>query len=387
MIFPAEDFTMDAPKATPLYAAAAGSSKANSWSSVNGWSVARVFTSVESEYQAAKSKAAIADLGPLARYAVRGEEAAQFLSRVTTAPATRLAIGESARGLILDHQGAVIDLSEVSRLSDDLFLLTTPTPHERRLRLASRGLAVDVEDISSKIAALGVFGPQAADVLSAAGFKSPGDDVAASGVVRGVETAARPMQFSALPGVELIFPAAEALTVWERLIRRSHVGPVGLDAMEALRIESGAPRTGVDFLPADKTRPQTRKTPGEIGLPHLAPLDRGWFNGRRGLRYLAARPVRTLITLMIDSERSQPGAIVYSNGKSVGRVTSCAWSPAQKRVVAFADVSSVRDGNKYEISVPAPDEGRVSARQIESPEMALAKAYLAARQSATENAR
>ncbi|MHA7871162.1 MAG: hypothetical protein ACX939_02310, partial [Hyphococcus sp.] len=174
MIFASEDLTADAPTPTPLYAAAAAASEANLWTSVNGWSVARVYTSLEKEYEAAKSFAAIADLGSVARYAVRGPEAPAFLSRLVTAPAARLEQGESARGLILDNDGFVADLAEVSRLSADLFLLTAPTSHGRRLQLAARGLDVEAQDIANDVAALGLFGPGGADVLSAAGLKTPG---------------------------------------------------------------------------------------------------------------------------------------------------------------------------------------------------------------------
>jgi len=382
MIFPAEDMIADSPRATPLYAAAASASEANIWTSVNGWSLARVFTSVEKEYHAARTNAAIADLGALSRWAVRGREAAQFLSRITTAPAPRLGVGDSARGLILDDDGGVLDLAEVSRLSDDLFLLTTSTCHTRRLQLAARGVDATAEDISEAVAALGVFGPRASEVLGAAGMKTPGDDVAASAVVRGVETAARPIQFGALPGVELIFPADDALTIWERLVRRGKAGAIGLDAMEIFRIESGAPRPGVDFVSADHPGAATRRTPAEIGLPHLAPLDRGWYNGRRGLRYVASAPQRRLATLSIDDERSMPGAAVYSGGKAVGRITSCAWSPAIKRVVAFADISRPAEAKDFEIAVPAPGEGRVAAKLYETPESALATAFREAQNAA-----
>lgn len=374
MIFPAEDFFADAPRPTPLFSAVASLSEANLWTSVNGWTAARVYSSVTGEYETSKSAAALADLGPLARYAVRGAAAADFLGRLTSAPALSLHVGESARGLMLNDQGYVIDLAEVSRLSDDLFLLTLPTPHARHIALAARGLEVDAEDISGQVAALGVFGPQTAGVLSAAGLKSVSETMAASGVLRGVETAARPIQFGAMPGVELIFPKEEALTIWERIIRRGAGAPIGLDALEILRLEAGAPRPGVDFSPAGKAG-ASLYTPEELGLAHLAPLDRGWFNGRRALRHLAGKPRRRLISLSIDDEQSMAGAAVFCEGKPVGRITSCAWSPARKRVIAFADVDASTRGNNYEISVSGPAEGRVAAKRFETAESGLARVF------------
>ncbi len=384
MIFPAADIIADAPRPTPLFSAAASASNANIWTSINGWSASRVMTSIESEYEAAKAGAVIADLGPIARYAVRGSDAPAFLARVTTAPAQRLDPGDSARGLVLDDRGGVIDLAEVSRLSSDLFLLTTPTAHARRLKMAARGMDAIADDITEQVAVLGIFGPEASEALSAAGLKMPGDIVAASGMVRGVETAARPIQFGALPGVELIFPKEEALTVWGRLLRRGKVTPIGLDALEVLRLESGAPRPGVDFIAADRARPGAVRTPFELGLAHLAPLDRGGFNGRRGLRRRALESKRRLITLSIDDDASMPGAAVFAQGKSVGRITSCAWSPAIRRVVAFADISGDCADTNYEIAIPAPADGRVTARVFETAESALALDFRRSQNAATD---
>ncbi len=383
MIFPAEDFFADAPRPTPLYAAVASASEANLWTAVNGWTAARVYSSVSGEYETAKSAAALADLGPLARYAVRGKEAAEFLGRLTTAPALSLQVGESARGLMLNDQGYVIDLAEVSRLSDDLFLLTAPTPHARHIALGRRGLDVVAEDISGQVAALGVFGPQTAGVLAAAGLKSASETLAASGVLRGVETAARPVQFGAMPGVELIFPKEEALTIWERIIRRGAGAPIGLDALEILRLEAGGPRPGLDFTPAGKPGASPR-TPEEIGLAHLAPLDRGWFNGRRALRHLAGKPRRRLISLSIDAEQSAPGAAVLQDGKPVGRITSCAWSPVRKRVIAFADVDAASHGNDYEISAAGAPEGRIPAKRLETAESGLARVFAGVQGTSTD---
>ena len=389
MIFPAEDPRLTAPRPTALFSAAASACEANIWTSVNGWSAVRVFTDVVREYDVAKKAVAIADLGPMARYAVRGESAGAFLARATTAPASRLETGESARGLMLDDRGAVIDLTEVSRLSGDLFLLTAPQPHARRLQLALRGFDATVEDIGGQVAALGVFGPGAHDALAAAGMKTPGDSVAASGMVRGVETAARPIQFSALTGVELIFPREEALTVWERLTRRGGASPMGLDAFEMLRLESGAPRPGVDFVAADRARDGEAMTPAELGLAHLAPLDRGWFNGRRALRDTPPTR-RRLVTLAIDDESAAAGAEVALGGRPVGRVTSWAWSPAARRVAAFAQILDARSlagqgetlarSGALAVARPLPATGRAQAKLIETAESALERAFLEAQE-------
>ncbi|MEM8772619.1 MAG: glycine cleavage T C-terminal barrel domain-containing protein [Pseudomonadota bacterium] len=386
MIFPADDQLLEQPRPTPLYAACASFSEANVWTSVNGFAAARIFSSIKAEYDAARNGAAIADFGPLSRYAVRGPDAAVFLSRVASVPAGTLTSSESARGLMLDDDGHVLDLVEISRLSDDLFLMTTSSSQARRLQLAARGLDAVVENISRSVAAIAVLGPGAYEALAAAGLKTSGENSASSTVLRGVETAARPLQFGAVAGAELIFPADEALTVWERLLRRGKVTPIGLDAMEILRIESGAPRPGADFLVGPNTDQHKRSSPVAIGLPHLAPLDSGWFNGRRALRYGARKSETVLVVIAVDADVCQAGAAVRSGNKDIGRITSWAWSPSLKRAIAFASVPAGAAGKVDGWTVQAGPDGQAAASLMKTAEGALAAAFLADQHSSTESA-
>lgn len=385
MILPADDLAVDEPKPTALFAATASAASANLWTSINGWSVPRVYTSVTEEYDAARASAVVVDLGALARYTTRGPDAAAFLARVTTAPVANLEPGESARGLILDASGAVVDLIETARLAADLYLLTASRRHARRLQLAGRGFDASVEDITGEVAALAILGPKARDVAAAAGFEVASDALAVQARVRGVEASARPIHHGALPGVEIIYPYEEALTLWERLRRAAAPKPAGLDALEILRIEGGAPRPGVDFIGADEARSErSRRLPNEIGLAHLAPVGRAWFNGRRALR---ARPAeaRRLVVLAIDAESCAPGAGVFSKKDAVGRLTSCAFSPRLKRVVAFADLAAGAGARSLEVAVAGEAEERAAAEVLQTPESLLAAAFRAAEGAPTDS--
>lgn len=391
MIFPADDreaglqqdTLLATPQPTPLFAASASACAANLWTSVNGWSVVRVYDDLSSEYRAVKTGAAITDLGAVPRYAMRGRDAGAFLSRLTSAPALTLAPGEGARGLMLRDHGGVIDYADVSCLGEDLFVLATSTPHAHWIDLATRRLDVSVEDISDIVAALGVYGPGASAALQRAGLKLPGEGVATSGILRGVETAARPIRFGPAPGIELVFPKGDALTIWERLSRRAKLRPVGLDALEVLRIEGGIVRPGHDFAMA---RPHDRNPvfPHHIGLPHLAPIDHGWFCGRRALRAANINYERLWLGLAIDAEQVSRGAPVFIGKREAGTLTSTGWSPDQRRVVAIAEISGLSRGKIEEISVLTQNAGRAEARILDSHERALASAFEKSRLRPTE---
>lgn len=385
MIFSASADIVGEPHATPLYAAAASLSAANSWTSVNGWAAARVYTSVEEEYEQASQNAALVDLGPFCRYTVRGERAAELLARLTTTPVADLGVGESARGLVLDGAGTVVDFAEIARLGGDLYLFTTTAPIDRRLQIAARGFDVTLANVARDVAALGVVGPKAREAASAAGFDVQGADLAAQGRVRGVELAVRPINFGAAPGLEIVYPAEEALTLWERLRRAGKLVAAGLDALEILRIEGGTPRVGVDFASADKAGPGEAKTPAEIGLPHLAPSNRAWFNGRRAMT-AAPAPQRLLVVLAADADAAPAGSPVFVKGANVGQVTSAAFSPELRRALCFADLPVSAAGEALEIGVSAGGE-RVSARVRETAESRLAGAFRNSLRAATESRR
>ena len=374
MIFPAADDATE-PRATALYAAAASVSATNSWTSVNGWAAARVYSSFEEEYEAASRDVALVDLGPLCRYTVRGKEAPSFLSRLTSCPVTELSAAESGRGLILNADGLVVDLADMTRVSGDLFLLTTSAPIDRRLQVAARGFDVEVENIAGMVAALGLFGPNARDAAAAAGVDVLEAEATAQGRVRGVELAVRPINLGSAPGIEIIFPAEDALVIWERLRRRKPIPAMGLDAADALRIEGGAPRLGVDFIGADAAlSAEEARIPDEIGLPHLAPPNRAWFNGRRAMRN-AERARRRLVVLSLDCDRAPVGAAIRSRDAVIGGVTSAAFSPKLKRVLCFAEVRADAPASELEAMLTPDGRSKAVARLHETDESRLAATF------------
>lgn len=373
MIFYRDDLAADAPSPTALYAAVASAASANAWTSINGFAAPRIFTSAEDEYAAATTRVAVADFGPAIRYAVRGKAAGAVLARLASLPASAMAPGECARGLMLDERGQVLDLAEALRLSEDLFLLACTRRHGRRMLLASRSFDAEVEEISGAVAALGLIGPEALQAAAALGVELDGAS-AVRRKVRGVELSARMFSIGDHAGVEIIYPKEEALTVWERLRRARMLHPIGVDALEILRIEAGVPRPGVDFATAEGSRRSQLRAPEEIGLGHLAPRDRGWFNGRRAL-VKQKPPARRLVVVKIDADAAAPAAAVFARNTAVGRITSAAFSPRLRQAVAFADLGAAAAGKPIEVATAGEGAARASAEILETAESRLALAW------------
>lgn len=362
IVFPAIDEATIAPRPTPLFSAIASESVANKWVSVNGWSVSNVYSDVKNEYLALSEGAALIDTGALIRRTIGGVDAVAMLSRLTSVPIGDLNIGEIGRGLILDDHGFVVDHADVARLTGDLYLLTTSSPIVRRMQLATRGLEVDIENISDGIAALSIIGPDGRRVASRAGLDIGGDLLAAHSKLRGVDTCVRPIVLGNIEGVEVIYPAQEALVLWERLRRARHITPAGFDALSILRIEAGMPSLGVDFQSPEASGHGVTMKPKDIGLAHLTPLDRAWFNGRRALTGKPSSD-RYLFNFLADADALQVGAKVFADDIAIGQVSSWGFSWKKRCAVGFATVMAGKAPDMVET-----DEGARPISALVTPE-------------------
>ena len=132
--------------------------------------------------------------------------------------------------------------------------------------------------------------------------------------------------------------------------------PIGLSAIETLRIESGLLFPDIDYL--------CRQTdPYEVRLDHVVKLDKpGDFVGREALRTLAAEGTPRLLTTLRLTGEAVPeyGAPVFLNGDEVGIVRSPCKSPTFGEVIAMAAVDRglVEPGRALEVALA---DGTVTA--------------------------
>lgn len=373
MIFPPAPSHTPQPRPTALHAAVASTSLSNDWVSINGWTTPSTLTTIDDEVRALLHGAGVIDLGMLCRYTVRGTDAPSVLSRLTSAPVEDLKIGESGRGLILTDAGIVVDQCDILRLTAELFFLTTAIAVNHRLQLAAKGTDAIVEDRTAAVAALALIGPDARALAIEAGFEMSADVYARQGRVRGVDTAVRPLTAGTVTGVEILYPAEDGLVLWERLQRAGKPTPVGMDGLEVIRIVNGVPRSQVDFSSAPPNDPSAGRTPIEIGMPHLAPFDRSWFNGRRSLA--DQRVAFRLITLKANADRVRVGGVVRDKKRgAIGRVTSSAFSPVERAAICFAEI----DGSAGTGALLVDDAAGVAVRAdlFETFESACATRFL-----------
>jgi folate-binding protein YgfZ len=150
-----------------------------------------------------------------------------------------------------------------------------------------------------------------------------------------------------LPGFDLVCGLEQAEGAWLRLLDAG-ARPAGREAYEVLRIEAGTPSYGVDV---DETTfaPEVGRTKQAISYakgcylgqePIVMARDRGQVN-------------RILLGLKLPEGTVPHGALLYRDGKEVGRVTSSVVSSRAGGAIALAYVrrGSQTPGTALEVEV------------------------------------
>ncbi|MEX0709079.1 MAG: aminomethyltransferase family protein [Woeseia sp.] len=333
---------------TPFHDRLAALSLAEEWMAWNTYKVARVIDSVPSEYFAARSACAVMDLTPMEKYRVRGTGARQFLDRLVTRDLSKLRAGRVTYVIWCNDDGKILDDGTLFQLGEDDYRLCSQHHQLDWLLISAADFDVQIDVETHDVAALAVQGPTSCKVLAAAGVEDlprlKPFDVAALRCGDMPLTVSRTGYTGDL-GYELWMDPQHAMAVWDAIfaVRGSYdVRPMGLSALEMLRIEAGFIMPGFDFNTAEATiRDGYDRSPYEAGLGWVVALDKGHFTGQSALRAEHAQPPKRQLTkIVIEGNKPAGQAFVYTgkNGKLCGEVKCTTWSPILKANLALADI-------------------------------------------------
>src|SRR5262249_47929706 len=187
------------------------------------------------------------------------------------------------------------------------------------------GEDVTLTDRTAELAQFHLAGPRAADVLLAAcdggaqlsesphAFRQadfPGD----------LGITIRESRLVGLGGFDILCAADKIAIVRQRLLD-SGATAATREAYEILRVENGVPEYGADL-------DESTFAP-EVGRKDAISYQKGCYLGQEPIVMARDRGVvqRTLVGLLVGDDVAPRGALLYREGKEVGRVTSSVQSP------------------------------------------------------------
>lgn len=288
-------------------------------------------TGIRAEHEAVRERVGLFDVSHMGEFRVRGPEATEFVSYLTTNDPSGLGHGQAQYSAMCLPDGGIVDDLLVYRLDEQDFRLVVNAANIQKdwahALEHAEGFDADLEDESEAVALLALQGPRAEEVLSSL------TDVALSEIgfyrfarseVDGIGAVVSRTGYTGEDGFELYVAAEDASGLWRRLEEAGHGAgllPAGLGARDTLRLEMGYALYGNDI--------DESTTPLEAGLGWLVKLDKGEFVGRDALRAQKERGVERRLTGFRLTERGFPraGYAVRFRGEPSDEVRSGTVSP------------------------------------------------------------
>ncbi|MGD0791761.1 MAG: folate-binding protein [Terriglobales bacterium] len=290
-----------------------------------GATTAPDFGDPRAEFQTLLSGCGLYDLSWRAKIAVTGGDRVRWLNGMATNNIRDLAPGRGVYAFLLNAQGRIqADLYAFQR-GDSLLVDTERGQRETILQLFDHYIIADdveIADISDKLTALGLTGPESRDVLERAGIAVP--DLAH-------------LQFADVAWqqktVTLLRSGEEARESWQLWIAPEHVGelwealleagarPTGTTALNLFRISRGIPQFGEDI--------RERDLPQETGQTRALNFTKGCYLGQEIVERIRSRGTvhRQFTAFAVEGPLGEPGAKILADEKEAGEITSSAILP------------------------------------------------------------
>jgi len=290
------------------------------------------FGDVRAEFQALLSGCGLYDLSWRARIAVTGSDRVRWLNGMATNNVRDLAPGHGVYAFLLNAQGRIQADLYVFQRGESLLVDTEQRQREKVLQLFDHYIIADdveIADISDKLTALGLTGPESRNVLERAGVAVP--DLA-------------PLQFADVAWqhalkektVTLLRSGEEARESWQIWVAPEHASelwgallkagarPTGTAALNLFRISRGIPQFGVDI--------RERDLPQETGQTRALNFTKGCYLGQEIVERIRSRGAvhRQFTAFVVEGALPEAGAkilAVEKEEKEVGEITSSAILP------------------------------------------------------------
>jgi aminomethyltransferase len=298
------------------------------------------------EYWACREKSVVMDLSPLRKWEVLGPDAEQFMQHMVTRNIRKLAAGQVVYTALCNETGGMIDDATVFRMTDQNFRFVGGDPYDGvwlREQAKALGLRVNVKDSTDQLHNLAVQGPESRELMKKIIWTPPTQPSLAElkwfrflvgriGTYDGTPVIVSRTGYTGELGYEVFCHPDDGPAVWDAIWEAGQehgLKPLGLEALDMLRIESGLIFAGYEF--------DDQVDPFEAGIGFTVALDHDEdFIGRAALEERKEHPQRRLVGLELEgNETAGHGDPVYIGRQQMGVVTSGMRSPLLQRSIAL----------------------------------------------------
>lgn len=304
------------------------------------------------EYWACRDRVAVMDLSPLRKYEVTGPDAEALMQMCVTRNMKKLSVGQVVYTAMCYEHGGMIDDGTVYRLGDTNFRWIGGNDTSGlwlREQAQKLGMHAYVRSSTDHLHNIAVQGRHSRAIMNEVFWTPPTQPmsnelgwfrlaVARIGDFDGTAVVISRTGYSGELGYEVFCHPKDASEVYDKVWAAGEkfgITPLGLGALDMLRIEGGLIFAGSEF---DDTT-----DPFEAGIGFTVPLktQEDDFIGRAALEERKAHPHRKLVGFEIEGGTvPSPGDCVRMGKAQVGEITSAMKSPILGKVIALGRVAT-----------------------------------------------
>jgi glycine cleavage system T protein len=342
------------------------------------WEVPSHYGDAREEHLAVRKNAGIADLSYRGLVRISGTDRTKFLQGLITNDVAKLTEGQGLYAAILNPKGRMLADLKIYEIRDAFLVDLDREITDKTIQILSRYKLISkatLEDLTDSLVHLAVYGPSAHPIL---------EKVLGTALPKSLEFSSISVQWHDLQvyviqsmytgeqGYDLVIPAQGGATLWKDILNTGSgfgIKPVGLEALEGLRIETGIPRYGIDM--------DENTFPPEAGLEEKAiSYTKGCYVGQETIARIKTygQVHRKLMGLILQGGPPPKGTFshhgdkVFQDEDEIGFVTSSAYSPVLNQNIALGYIRRKAAQPDLQVNVVGGKDGvKTSAKVIDLP--------------------
>jgi aminomethyltransferase len=333
-----------------------------------GWHMPVQYSGVIAEHLRTREHSGLFDVSHMGEFFVEGEDAIEFVNRITTNDVTKLVDGQAQYSALTREDGTTVDDLLVYRFDEGkLLLVVNASTTEKDWDWVTSHLKdenITLTNVSKDYCQIAVQGKDAIGILQQMTDEEL-DDIKyyhfTVGRVDGVDAIISRTGYTGEDGFEVYANEKYAEQLWNKFLEVGNFGtetgilPCGLAARNTLRLESAMSLYGHEI--SDEI------TPLEANLGWICKLNKDFLGRDALVKQKESGLKRKLVGFEVtDKGIARDGFNVYIDDKKVGVVTSGSPAPFLKKNIGLAFVPSEFANVGQEIKIDV--RGKHLAAQI-----------------------
>jgi glycine cleavage system T protein len=311
-----------------------------------GWETARSYGNPVMEHQSVRNQAGLIDQSHRGKLRLKGKDRIDFLHGMVTNDIKKLTPGTGLYAVFTNDKAKMLSDARIYCLPDALWVDLEPEVTDKiQKHLDKYILASDVtiENLTDAFGLLSLYGPSSHEIMTHMIGSEPSmkEHSTMTFSLDGVSSLAARNEITGEAGYDLYVPIDRIVPIWKHLIQIGGpygLQPVGLEALDSLRIEAGIPRYGTDM--------DESNFPMEAGLEKRAiSYTKGCYIGQETIARADAqgRMNKRLMGLELTSKSAPktgqsilaPPDSMGIQGQVIGTITSAIASPTFGNLIAM----------------------------------------------------